>query len=199
MISKDNLDDILSAARGTAPDVGVSDVVFLILYGQLEDKCMAYHFAYGTDVRIDTVDKHVRSKAMKSVIKACAPFGIGLNDDEVLSREENQRELTKMLADIDAAMASGDLETGQGLKMKMDIRVKLQDKFDMDDSDDSQKHIIVVPQKHDLVCEYTHRECCSMPTKEACMKYYGLVDGGAEISDKERKFNERDEIDPWQR
>ena len=61
------------------------------------------------------------------------------------------------------------------IKIEADIRVKLNDKFNIEE-EEGQKRIIVVPQKHDIICKFTNRECSAMPSKEACMKYYNLID-----------------------
>lgn len=176
MLSKDNVKQILESARSSEPDLWEKDLAFIAMYDTFEDKVMAYRCVYGEKKSAQTVEEYFASDKMQTLVKAAIPFGIGNEKGFSISREENQEELTKMLGEIRKAMDDKKLDTGTGLKMLMDIRVKLQDKFDMDESDDTHKHIIVVPQKHDIICPSTNRECSKMPSKEACMEYYNLVE-----------------------
>jgi len=90
-----------------------------------------------------------------------------------ITREQNKTELLSLIERARRASENGDIDVKDALTMEKDIRVKLQDKFDMEKSED-ERRIIVVPQKHDVVCPHTHRECTYMPTKEACMEHYNL-------------------------
>ena len=74
------------------------------------------------------------------------------------------------------AKATNDTDTFiKASKVVLDARVKLNDKFNIEEAE-GQKRIIIVPQKHDIICKWTQRGCSSMPSKEACMKYYKLID-----------------------
>lgn len=96
-------------------------------------------------------------------------------DEGMITKEENKAELIKMLDEIDAALQRKEIQFKDAMALKRDIRVKLNDKFEMEEST-KEKRIIVVPQKHDYVCPHTNRECTKMPSKEACMEYYGLIE-----------------------
>lgn len=96
--------------------------------------------------------------------------------EESISREENRSELIRMIGVIEDAMEKEEVKKAEGLKMIADIRVKLNDKFEIVQKEE-RKRIIVVPQKRDMICHHTGREC-TFPSKEECMKRYGLVDRG---------------------
>ena len=96
-------------------------------------------------------------------------------DEGMITKEENKAELIKMLDDIDDALQKKQIAFKDAMSLKRDIRVKLNDKFEMEEST-KEKRIIIVPQKHDYVCPHTNRECSKMPSKEACMEYYGLIE-----------------------
>lgn len=178
MLSNENINDIIKAARGTSDTANERDLAFLVLCDMYADKDAAFKVVYPERGGV-TAAEYMTTDRIKAVLTAARPFGVGVEKGSSVSREENQEQLVRMLARIESAMDDGDIEPAQGLKMMADIRVKLQDKFDMDQSDDSQKHIIVVPQKHDYICPHTNRECSKMPSKDACMAYYGLSDGGS--------------------
>lgn len=90
-----------------------------------------------------------------------------------ITREQNKAGLLSLIDKAMEAAKNGEIDLKDALSMEKDIRVKLQDKFDMEKSED-ERRIIVVPQKHDIVCPHSHRECTYMPTKEACMEFYNL-------------------------
>ena len=123
------------------------------------------------------VEAHYHSAGMQKLLGVLEPFGIGSVNEEMITREQNKTELIRLLKEIKTLAESRKIDAKDAVKMEADIRVKLNDKFEMEESQ-SQKRIIIVPQKHDIICPHTNRECTSMPTKEACMKYYGLKDGG---------------------
>lgn len=89
------------------------------------------------------------------------------------TKEQNKAELLALIETAKKAVRNGEMDVKDALFMEKDIRVKLQDKFELEKSED-ERRIIVVPQKNDIVCPHTHRECTYMPTKEACMEYYNL-------------------------
>lgn len=171
MLSNENISDVLGAAGGSG-SLSLRDIAFLVLCDTISDKEAIYRIVY--EEPCSNAGSFISSDKMKSLAEALQPFGVGRKEYAGISREENQSELIKMLDEIKSAMEAGDMERGQGLKMMADIRVKLQDKFDMEESDNEQRHLIIVPQKHDLICPHTNRECTQMPSKEACIRYYGL-------------------------
>lgn len=194
MLSNNNINDILTAARSSDASVSENDIIFLVLCDNLSDKALAYKSAYGCEYDGSNVRNFLATKRIKTTMDAARPYGVGVEKTKTISREENQEELIKMLSDIDEAIADGDVDKGAGLKMKMDIRVKLQDKFDMDENDDANRHIVIVPQKHDYICPHTNRECSKMPTKEACIKYYGLTDENGDTGKKDRRKPDNSEM-----
>lgn len=171
MIKSDNIKDILETVRGTWPAASEKDIAFCILCDTIEDRSVAARLAYGLASK--TAESRYDSENMKVLRDALRPFGVGALDEGAITREQNKTDLMQLLAKIKRAQSNGELEMRDALKMEADIRVKLNDKFDMDESDKKQ-HIIIVPQKHDYICPHTNRECSKMPSKEACIKFYNL-------------------------
>ena len=117
-----------------------------------------------------------KSGKVAALRKCLLEYGIGRQiDDKTISREENRSELIAMIDEIRSGMTSGKVKSEAGLNMIKDIRVKLNDKFEIEASG-ANKRIIVVPQKRDIICPHTSRECTYMPTKEACKRYYKLTE-----------------------
>ena len=72
------------------------------------------------------------------------------NIENSVTSEQNKTELIKLLQRIQTLADKKEISKRDAVKMEADIRVKLNDKFEMEESQ-KQKRIIVVPQKHDCV------------------------------------------------
>ena len=189
MIKKDNIKMILETVRADWQSVSEKDIAFAILCDALEDKSLAYRLAYRKSEK--EANAFYETPRFKKLLDALEPFGVGSLDNSTVTREENKGELLKMLDRIDALLQNGDLEPKDAIKMQTDIRVKLNDKFDMEESQ-KQKRIIVVPSKHDVVCPTTHRECNYWPTRKACVLHFGFIDPQEEKKDVEPSNDNND-------
>ena len=174
MIRKNDIRVVLKSIRQEWPQASEKDIAFAVLCDTFADKAVAYKMAYGRTSA--DAEAHYRSAGMQKLFAVLQPFGVGEISEGSITREENKAALIRQLRDIKEQRDNGKLDIEKAIKLEADIRVKLNDKFEMEESQ-SQKRIIIVPQKHDMICPHTNRECTSMPTKEACMKYYGLKDG----------------------
>lgn len=173
-LSKENLGDVLTAARAHNPDIYERDVVFLLACdGAAPDLLpVVYRCLYSGSCEGQDLTDFMETGRMKVLADTLEPFGVGRKEGAAITREENQREMERLIVRFEAAIDDKKIDIASGLKEIKDIRTKLQDKFDMDDNGAESKHLIVVPQKHDFVCPSTHMECSRMPTKEACMEMY---------------------------
>lgn len=193
MLKKENIKMVLETVRADWEKADEKDVAFAILCDAFEDKTLAYRIAYRkTDKE---ADKFYQTPRFKKLLEVLEPFGIGNVNNNAITREENKNELLKMLDKIQEAVSRHEIETKDALKMQTDIRVKLNDKFEMEESQ-KQKRIIVVPSKHDIVCPMTRRECNFWPTRKACVKHFGLIDpqeGGNGKSVVESPISKKDE------
>lgn len=183
MIKKDDIKVVLEAVRTDWQSVSEKDIAFAILCDAMEDKSLAYRLAYRKSEK--EADAFYKTPRFKKLLDALEPFGVGSLDNSSITKEENKSELLKLLGKIDDMLASNDLDPKDAIKMQTDIRVKLNDKFEMEESQ-KQKRIIVVPAKHDIVCPRTNRECNYWPTKKACCLHFGLIDP-LEDDGKEKK------------
>jgi len=188
MLKKDNIRMILETVRMDWQSVSEKDIAFVILCDALEDKSLAYRLAYRKSEK--DAESFYQTPRFKKLLDALEPFGIGTVDNNSITREENKNELLKMLDKIQVEVDNGRLETKDALKMQTDIRVKLNDKFDMEESQ-KQKRIIVVPSKHDIVCPRTNMECNYWPTKKACIRHFGLID-----PTEDKQNNKTNEVEP---
>lgn len=170
MIGTNDIKDIINSLKTEGVEAKVRDVAYLAMCDTFIDKSLAEKVAYQDDSKPS-------SKVLSALAEKLKPFGIGAVT--TISKDENREELLKEIAEMkqiaDDAKASGDSDTFiKASKVVLDARVKLNDKFNIEE-EEGQKRIIVVPQKHDIICKFTNRECSAMPSKETCMKYYKLI------------------------
>lgn len=171
MISYNDIKDIINSLKTEGIEAKVRDVAYLVMCDSFVDKALAAKVAYQEDEKPS-------NKVLSTLAEKLKPFGIGAIT--TISKDENREALLKEISEMkqiaDDAKASGDSDTFiKASKVVLDARVKLNDKFNIEE-EEGQRRIIVVPQKHDIICKWTSRECSAMPSKEACMKYYNLID-----------------------
>ena len=161
-------------------DMGVKDIAAALLF-ELFDNPQAVLDAVRPSWRTSgrsysEQDAVIRLRnAVMAKVQFGQQSGVSKIEDDTISKEENRSELIKMIGVIQEGMDDGDIERKDGLKMIADIRVKLNDKFEIEERG-VQKRLIVVPQKRNMICAYTQRECTYWPTKEACKAHYKLVE-----------------------
>lgn len=166
MISYNDIKYIINSLKTEGIEARVRDVAYLVMCDSFVDKGLAAKVAYQEE------DKP-SSKVLSMLAEKLKPFGIGAVT--TISKDENREELLKLLQRVQNADREGTIDPKDAIKIEADIRVKLNDKFNIEE-EEGQRRIIVVPQKHDIICKWTSRECSAMPSKEACMKYYNLID-----------------------
>lgn len=166
MISYNDIKDIINSLKTEGIEARVRDVAYLVMCDSFVDKALAAKVAYQEDEKPS-------SKVLTMLSEKLKPFGIGAV--ATISKDENREELLKLLQRVQDAEREGTIDPKDAIKIEADIRVKLNDKFNIEE-EEGQRRIIVVPQKHDIICKWTSRECSAMPSKEACMKYYNLID-----------------------
>lgn len=173
MIKKKDVETILNAAKSDFTDTSEKDIVFMMLCDAISENDAAYKMAYGK--KCTNIKEFMSNPKIQKIKELLKPFGIGIDMSSTISRTENREDLIKLLGKIKEASDNGELETKDAIKLETDIRVKLNDKFNIE-AEREQRRIIVLQQKHDLICPHTNRECSYMPSKEACMKYYNLTE-----------------------
>ena len=171
MVGTNDIKDIINSLKTEGIEAKVRDVAYLAMCDTFVDKTFAEQVAYQGCSKPS-------NKVLSALAEKLKPFGIGAVT--TISKDENREELLKEISEMkkiaDSANKDGDTDTYiKASKVVLDARVKLNDKFNIEE-EEGQKRIIVVPQKHDIICKWTSRECSAMPSKEACMKYYNLID-----------------------
>ena len=174
MISNDDLNKIIEKAQKDGYSVKVRDISYILLRNNYEDYSIAYISLYGS-VDKDEIEKYENSKEIAYLKKAISKYihkRRGAKEGDI-TFEENKAYMLKLKADTEKAMADGEIETKDGLKILADISVKLNDKFAV--SDMTKEQLIYVNVKYNSICEKCGAELY-IPTKEDLMKEYNLIE-----------------------
>lgn len=187
MLKKSDFVKIISDCKESGYEVKVRDVMFCLLKNMVEDSAVIYNSLFGQVDDAKYITNYEKSKPIKFLDKYVKANYKEDNtskqtdntkkkkiNEEDISFEENKAELIKMLKDIDDAVADGLIEVKDAMKMKVDIRTKLNDKFGASEKSDEQR-IVVVPPKFNHICEKTRTECW-LQTKEYAMEHWGLIE-----------------------
>lgn len=171
MVGTNDIKDIINSLRTEGIEAKVRDVAYLAMCDTFVDKALAEQVAYQGCSKPS-------NKVLSALAEKLKPFGIGAVT--TISKDENREALLKEIDEMkqiaDDAKKDGDTDTFiKASKVLLDARVKLNDKFNIEE-EKGKERLFYLPTKHDIICKWTNRECSAMPSKEACMKYYNLID-----------------------
>lgn len=175
MIDNEQIKETIEYFRQNGKPIRVRDIAYTLLAKMFDSKtafqCL---FAgeenifdvYAEDSLRDELEAYLTKQGyIKSVSTDADTGGITFN--------ENKREMEMLLAKTQKALDDGVIEPKDGLKILADIRVKLNDKFKVQEQ--TKDRMIIVEKKFDFVCPYTRHECYQLDKEEA-MKKWDLIE-----------------------
>ena len=181
MISNEQIKRTIEDCARANHTISVRDISYVLLCMQFDDTLVAYKCIFGNDYDYNQ-EYHATydQTATMAYLKTYVEFTL-LNDkkkkkkSEDISFEENKEYMLNLKRQTEEAMASGEIDKKDGLKILTDISVKLNDKFNVSDS--TQEQMVVVNTKYDAVCPSCGREISRRPiTKDEAMEMYNLVE-----------------------
>lgn len=182
MISNEQIKQAISDCARANHTINVRDISYVLLCMQYDDSLVAYKCIFGNDYDFNQ-EYHSTYDQTSSIVylKTYVEYTLlnngkkkrKITDD--ISFEENKAYMLSLKKQTEEAMAAGDIDKKDGLKILTDISTKLNDKFNVSDS--SQDQIVVVQQKYDSICSRCGAEVASRPiSKEKAMEIYNLVE-----------------------
>ena len=180
MITKEQIQECIAYCSEQGYVIEESDIAFLLINREFRDIYKAYELTKFTAVPSKYVEKYNSSDKMtclrqymndnwtkrkESVIKS-------MMIDGTMSFEDNRDALIQYLGEIERLMNEKRIDPKDGMKMMTDIRLKLNDKFNIKESQVEQR--IIVQPKFNHVCQYTQKECWLM-TEDWAKKHYHLI------------------------
>ena len=170
VLSNEKINELIELGAKEGKPVRVRDISYVLLSSCYEDKEVAYKSLFGAssdgfeEYKSSDVVKFLESKLNKKESKK------GKGED--ITFEENKAEIIKLIKETQDALEKGTIEPKDALKIQADLRVKLNDKFSVNET--VQEQLVIVNCKYNSVCE-CGRELY-IPTKEDLMKEYNLIE-----------------------
>lgn len=172
VLSNERVNEIIETGAAKSFFVRVRDISFALLSFIYQDKELAYKTVFGADAV--GYDEYSKSPTIKFLHKELEEFNPnkkrGKKDD--ITFEENKSEIIKLIKETQDALERGDIDAKDALKIQADLRVKLNDKFSVNEA--IQEQIVIVNCKYNAVCD-CGRELY-IPTKEDLMREYNLIE-----------------------
>lgn len=176
MLTNSEIKEIIDEAARQKHRITTRDVAYAILCMEIEDTSVSYRCIFGDDGMDDVYDKSDDVSYVKQAVDYAiySKKGKGKKTADI-SFEENKEYMLKLKADTEQAMANGDIDKKDGLKILADLSVKLNDRFGVKDTSSSQ--IVNVLTKFNDICPYCSHEISRRTlTKEEAMRIYKLTD-----------------------
>ena len=180
MITKEQIKECIDFCSEQGYFIDESDIAFLLVNREFRDVYMSYELTKSKGMPSDYVDSYSSSdkiaclrqymnehwaKRKESVINTESIEG-------AITFEENRDALIKYLGEIQKLMNEKKIDPKDGMKMMTDIRLKLNDKFNIKEAQVEQR--IVVQPKFSHICEYTRKECW-LQSEQFAMQHWHLI------------------------
>jgi hypothetical protein len=180
MITNEQIKKIISDCASSGYTIKGKDIAYVILCRTFQDTAFCYASAFGISNNPDAVTLYDQSSPvtfLKKYMDINHPSGVSTatkrrrkGDVEDISFEENKAEIIKLIKDTQKALEDGTIEPKDALKIQADLRVKLNDKFQV--QDEAKEQLVIVEKKFNSICA-CGREYYA-PTKEELMQMYDL-------------------------
>lgn len=187
MLSTEDLRNIKNDCERAGYKIVVKDISFAIVKRMYEDVLVAYKSIYN-DNRTDTdivaftktpamtflfsyLDSMFKQRGGSSIAttKSTTAKTKDVND---ITFEENKAEIIRLIKETQDARANGEMDVKDALKLEGELRVKLNDKFKV--QEEVKDNVVQVYTKYNSICQ-CGRELY-IPTKEDLIKEYNLVE-----------------------
>lgn len=187
-ISIEDIKKIIEDASKKGFKIGVRDIAFVVLLDAFENEDIAYKCLFGSESGFmqEYASVYARTGAVEYIkdyidILSSNNGSRGKKQDvDDITFDENKAYMIKLKKDTEEAMANGEIEKKDALKILADISVKLNDKFNVKDANED-RQVVIVQNKFNAICE-CGREIY-VPTKEEMMNKYNLIEKYIDIKD----------------
>ena len=185
-ISVEDIKKIIEDASKKGFKIGVRDIAFVVLLDAFENEDIAYKCLFGSESGFmqEYASVYARTGAVEyikdyiDILSTNNGSRSKKQDVDDITFDENKSYMIKLKKDTEEAMANGEIEKKDALKILADISVKLNDKFNVKDANED-RQVVIVQNKFNAICE-CGREIY-VPTKEELMKKYNLVEKDIDV------------------
>ena len=187
-ISVEDIKKIIEDASKKGFKIGVRDIAFVVLLDAFENEDIAYKCLFGSESGFmqEYASVYARTGAVEyikdyiDILSSNNGSRSKKQDVDDITFDENKAYMIKLKKDTEEAMANGEIEKKDALKILADISVKLNDKFNVKDANED-RQVVIVQNKFNAICE-CGREIY-VPTKEEMMKKYNLIEKDIDVKD----------------
>ena len=187
-ISVEDIKKIIEHASKKGFKIGVRDIAFVVLLDAFENEDIAYKCLFGSESGFmqEYASVYARTGAVEyikdyiDILSSNNGSRAKKQDVDDITFDENKAYMIKLKKDTEEAMANGEIEKKDALKILADISVKLNDKFNVKDANED-RQVVIVQNKFNAICE-CGREIY-VPTKEEMMNKYNLIEKDIDIKD----------------
>ena len=182
MITNEQIKKIITDCASSGYTIKVRDIAYVLLCRSFQDMKSAYGAIFGVgDGNIDNIvsmyDASTPINFLKKYMDINHAAGVESftkkkkkSSDDDISFEENKAEIVRLIKQTQKELAAGNIEVKDALKIEADLRVKLNDKFQV--QDEAKEQLVIVEKKFNSICP-CGREYYA-PTKEELMEMYDL-------------------------
>lgn len=181
MISKEQIQECIAYCSEQGYFIYESDIAYLLINREFKDRYKAYELTKSKDMPDEYVDNYDSSDKIVCLRQYMNEHWAKRKEQDVINTEsiegaitfeENRDALIRYLGEIQKLMNEKKIDPKDGMKMMTDIRLKLNDKFNIKEAQVEQR--IIVQPKFNHTCQYTKKECWLM-TEEWAKKQYHLI------------------------
>lgn len=170
-MTNEEIKEIVEYFRKQGKQIRVRDIAYAMLSRLFESDVTAYQCLFGNEGYEEYKDAPER-KEIENYLKLQGHIKTQKASDDELSFEQNKREMQALIQRFEDGIENGTIEPAIGLAKIADIRVKLNDKFNI--QEEQQERVIQVIRKFNAVCD-CGREIY-VPTKQELMEEYNLIE-----------------------
>ena len=170
-MTNEEIKEVIEYFRKQGTQVRVRDIAYVFLSKVFGNEVTAYQCLFGNDGYEEYAAAPER-KSIEDYMRLQGHIRTERESQDELSFEQNKREMQGLIERFEQGMSNGTIDPAVGLAKIADIRVKLNDKFNMQEQ--QQERVIQVLRKFNAVCE-CGREIYK-PTKEELMEEYNLIE-----------------------
>ena len=170
-MTNNDIKEVIEYFRKQGTNVRVRDIAYVLLSKMFENNVTAYQCLFGNDGFEEYSEAKERTE-IESYLRLQVYMRTEKESQDELSFEQNKKEMQGLIERFEQGMENGTIDPAVGLAKIADIRVKLNDKFNI--QEEQQERVIQVLKKFNAVCD-CGREIYK-PTKEELMEEYGLIE-----------------------